>query len=150
MLVWQALHFEGLYRYHIHSIQHLELWDYEVRLQFCRWTNTHLKQCPLILFTDEAQFTCDRVNNKHNTHSWSPGNPHMTVINWQNKFSINIWWGIIFNKLTGPHIFEHCLTGQMYLNLLQNECLFLLKTFLWWHNSVCTYMIQLHHISANR
>jgi hypothetical protein len=112
MSVWRALNFKGLYPYHIHPIQHLEPQEYDIRLQFFRWINAHLYLFPLVLFTDGAQFTHDRVNNMRNIHSSSPENPHdTTVSNFQNKFSINVWCSIIFNKLTGPHIFEGSLTG---------------------------------------
>jgi hypothetical protein len=40
---------------------------------------------PMILFTDEEQFSRDGMDNTHDTHSWSPENPHdMAVSNFQN------------------------------------------------------------------
>jgi hypothetical protein len=105
MSVRRKLNFECFYPYHIHPIQYLEPWDCDVRLQFCRWIDGEPELCSLILFTDEAQHTPDGVNNTHNTHPWSPEKPHN-----QHKFSINVWCGIISNKLIAPHIFEGRLT----------------------------------------
>jgi hypothetical protein len=66
MSVWQALSFELLYP-HPHSTY--RTMGLDVRLQFYRWIDAHPELCPLILFTHEAQFTCDGENNVHNTHS---------------------------------------------------------------------------------
>jgi hypothetical protein len=50
-----------------------------------------------------------------------------------------VWCSIIFNKLTGPHIFEGSLTGWTYLNILLNELPLLLEDvpFVTW---LCTYL----------
>jgi hypothetical protein len=49
-----------------------------------------------ILFTDEAHFTCDGINNTRNTHLWDHDNPHETVkSNHQQHFSGNVWCGDI-------------------------------------------------------
>jgi len=46
----------------------------------------------LILFTDEATFTRNGINNARNSHRWSHENPLGTVeTNFQRRFSINVW-----------------------------------------------------------
>jgi len=51
-----------------------------------------------------------------------PKNPHdMTVSSFQNKFLMNLWRGILANKLVGPFAFEGPLTGRKYVVFLQNE-----------------------------
>jgi len=75
-----------------------------------------------ILFTDEAQFNRDGVNNTHNSHVWADENPHATVeSNFQQRFSVNVWCAVLDDQLIGPFILEGRLTGEMYLRLLQEE-----------------------------
>jgi hypothetical protein len=40
MAVWKTLNYEELYPYYVERIQHLEQMAYNLRLQFCRWSNT--------------------------------------------------------------------------------------------------------------
>lgn len=60
--------------------------------------------------------------NSRNSHVWSEENPHVTRnTRSQRKFSLNVWCGLIGDKLIGPHFFEPRLTGEMYCNFLENE-----------------------------
>ena len=75
-----------------------------------------------ILFTVEAQFNCDGVNNTHNSHVWADENPHATVkSNFQLRFSVNVWCAVLDDHLIGPFILEGRLTGEAYLRILQEE-----------------------------
>ena len=74
------------------------------------------------MFTDEAQFNRDGVNNKHNSHVWGDENPHATVeSNFQQRFSVNVWCAVLDDRLIGPFILEGCLTGEACLRFLQEE-----------------------------
>ena len=42
-------------------------------------------------------------------------------INFQRRFSINVWCGMIDDILTGPVILDDRMKGQNYLDFLQNE-----------------------------
>jgi hypothetical protein len=75
-----------------------------------------------MLFTDEATFTRNGINNSRNNHRWSQGNSNTSVDrNFQRRFGVNVWRGIIDVQVTGPLILEYCLTSQSYLAFLQNE-----------------------------
>jgi hypothetical protein len=75
-----------------------------------------------ILFTDEACFTHDGVNNTRNSHLWDHDNPHSIVeSNYQHCFSISMWCGVIGDHLNGLYIFPQDLTGDIYTNVLQDE-----------------------------
>jgi hypothetical protein len=75
-----------------------------------------------IVFTDEAHFTHDGVNNTRNSHLWGRDNPHRTVESkYQNRFSVNVWCCVIGDQLIGPYIFPQHLTGGTYANFLQDE-----------------------------
>jgi len=75
-----------------------------------------------IFSTDEAHFTYDGVNNTRNSHLWDHDKPHGTVeSNYQHRFSVNVWCGVIGDQMTGPYTFPQRLTGDIYANILQEE-----------------------------
>jgi len=61
MQVWRTLH-EDLYPYHDQRVQHLEPGDHAQLMDFCHWIKAH-PELLSILFSDEASFTRDGVNN---------------------------------------------------------------------------------------
>jgi len=104
---WRTLHEDGLYPFHPQPVQNLRPGDSAMRLEFCHWLHTNRQLLPLILFTDEATFTRNGINNTHNSHRWSHENAHGTVeTNFQRRFSINVWCGMIGDMLIGPVIFR--------------------------------------------
>lgn len=112
--------------YHFTLVQSLEPNDYEARVVFCRWLlNKDVEQYHFfkkILWTDEARFTKEGVFNSHNMHVWATENPKaMRESSFQNRFSINVWAGLIGNVFLGPHIIEGNLTGEKYLDFLQHN-----------------------------
>lgn len=126
--VIKTLHEQGLHPYHVQRVQHLQPEDYVRRMQFCNWINDNGPVVTRILFTDEATFTRDGINNTHNSHVWSDENPHATVeSNFQHKFSVNVWCGMVDGYLIGPYILENRLTGEHYLSFLRNELTTLLE-----------------------
>jgi len=60
-----------MYPYHVQRVQHLRPGDFTERLEFCKWLNGSRQLHRHILFTDEAQFNQDGVNNTHNSHVWA-------------------------------------------------------------------------------
>ena len=70
-------------------------------MDFCHWIKVHPELLSVILFSDEASFTRDGVNNSRNVLTWSHDNAHETsVTNFQRRFSVNVWCGVIGNRLT--------------------------------------------------
>jgi len=122
MQVWRTLHEEDLYPYHDQRVQHLEPGDHAQRTDLCHWIKAHLELLRVILFSDEASFTRDGVNNLRNVHTWSHDNPHDTsVTNFQRRFTVNVWCGVLGNKLIGPFVLDNNLTGNAYEVFLRNE-----------------------------
>jgi len=69
--VWTTLHAEGMYPYHVQRVQHLRPDDFFAkRLNFCKWFNCNRQLHRYSMFTDEAQFNRDSVNNTNNSHVW--------------------------------------------------------------------------------
>lgn len=123
--VHRTLKEQLLHPYHIQRVQDLHQGDFARRLQFCTWFQNKTTRNPLfaseILCTDEASFTRQGVLNFHNCHIWDDHHPHATRrTNFQQKFSINMWAGIIGHTLIGPYELPRQLRGDSYLNFLEN------------------------------
>ena len=90
--VWRTLHAESMYPYHVQREKHLGPGDFAQRLEFCKWLSGSRQLHRYILFTDEAQFNRDGVNNTRNSHVRADENPHATVeSNFQLRFNVNMW-----------------------------------------------------------
>ena len=77
-------------------------------LEFCHWLLTNHQLLPLLLFPDETTFTLNGINNTRNSHRRSDKNPHGNVeTNFQCRFSINVWCGVIDDMLIGPVILDY-------------------------------------------
>jgi hypothetical protein len=109
-------------------VQGLEEGDEARWLDLCRWVITNPWLIPFILFADEVSFTCDGINNTHNSYWWSNKIPHAIVeINSQHRFSVNVWCSVIGSQLIGPAVLQSRLIGRAYVDLLQNELPLLLE-----------------------
>jgi hypothetical protein len=93
---------------------------------FCQW---FLQQCgtnpgfpAFVIFTDEAHFTGDGIQNFQNHQLWADENLHLVLpSHHQQRFSFNIWAGIRGGHLFGPHVFPDRLTGRNYKCFLENN-----------------------------
>jgi Helix-turn-helix domain (DUF4817) len=98
--------------YHLELHQELHGNDFQNRIDFC---NIMLQRCrenynflSVILFTDEATFKSNGMVNRHNMHYYETNNPHwMKEITFQNRWSLNVWCGIINNEIIGPYLAKY-------------------------------------------
>ena len=98
--MWRTLHEGDLYPYHDQRVQHLQPGDHAQRFDLCHWITAHPELLSVILFADEASFTRDGINNSRNVHTWSHGNPRETRVTiFQRRFSVNVWCGVLGNRL---------------------------------------------------
>ena len=96
-------------------------------MDLCNWIKTHPELLSVILFSDEASFTRDGVNNLRNVHTWSHDNPHGTsVTNFQRRFTVNVWCGVLGNKLIGPYVFDNNFSvySAVWTNCLYKQITF--------------------------
>lgn len=98
--------------------------DHEQRRLFCQWAIQRWRDdenfFKFVMFSDEATFQSDGLLNRHNSHYWSPVNPHwMQEVDHQHRWSVNVWCGIVNGYLIGPHFFEGTVNGANYLQFLQ-------------------------------
>jgi len=94
----------------------------------CRWIKAHPELLSVILFSDESSLTRDGVNKLRNVHTWCDDNPHeKSLSNLQRIFTVNVWCGVLGNRLIGPFVFGNNLTGYVYEELVRNELKVLLE-----------------------
>lgn len=112
--------------FHLRPVQDLLPPDYEKRISFCRWVLDSERHSPgfvqNILWTDEAIFTRDGVVNYHNLHIWAHENPHeIRRGKFQQRFSVNVWIGLLGGTICGPHFLPARLNAESFLFFLNNE-----------------------------
>lgn len=112
--------------YHVQLVQGLTQNDFIERQNFCLWARNMEQQengfCNNILFTDEATFKKNGKVNRHNFHYYNTQNPlFVRELDHQHRWSINVWGGVVRDRVVGPHFFDGPLNGQAYLNFLRNE-----------------------------
>jgi len=123
MQEWQTLHEEDLHPYHDQWVQRLEPGDPAQRMDLCHWITAQPKLLRIILFTDEASFTRDSINNSRNLHTWSHDNLHATsATRFKKWFSVNVWCGLLGNKLISLLSFtvlQNCWIFMCHVNSLE-------------------------------
>lgn len=112
--------------YHVQLVQELDDDDMRKRLHFSRWASDRITEHPTfftnVLFSDEATFHKNGYVNRHNFHYYSDINPHfIRPIDHQHRWSLNVWVGIIDNRILGPYFFDRNVNGDVYLEFLQND-----------------------------
>lgn len=111
------------YRIQLH--QALNADDFDRRRTFCEWAfdkiNTDANFFNMVLFSDESTFHKNGHVNRHNLHYYADENPHfMRQVDAQHRWSINVWAGILGQRIIGPYFFDGPLTGERYLHFLSN------------------------------
>lgn len=124
--VHKILREQLLHPYHVQKVHAMSEADYSHRVDFCRAfienQNNNPEFINIVLFTDEAGFTRNGIINSHNLHTWCDENPHAIVqTKHQQRFIVNVWMGIIGNRLVGPFFINGTLNGQKYLTFLQQD-----------------------------
>lgn len=122
--VWRLWKRYGLHPYHYRKVQGLLPRDNFSRIVFCQRSNELLLHDPQliskILWMDEAQFTRAGIINSKNYHHWSDQNPRLArESSFQYEFSVNMWAGVLNNRLIGPVEIPNRLNGDNYLEFLQ-------------------------------
>jgi hypothetical protein len=73
-----------------------------------------------ILWSDECSFSNNGIFNRHNHRCWTQEHPHATVVNnFQRRFSVNVWWGILHSRLVGPIFIDGNLDQYKYNTILR-------------------------------
>lgn len=105
----------------IHALEHDN--DRERRAHFCNIFLNRFNQDPAfyrkIMWSDECTFGRNGIFNRRNHRCWSQENPHCNVeTNFQTRFSLNVWCGILDDMLVGPFFIDGSLDQYKYFELL--------------------------------
>lgn len=124
--VSKILRKHGYHDYKFHIVQSLQPNDNYRRLTFCQWFEENVMENPRfqsnILWSDESTFTNNGLFNRRNHHHWAEANPHLIrEARHQTRFSVNVWCGLLGNRVVGPYFIDGTLNGQKYLQFLQTH-----------------------------
>lgn len=98
------------------SIQRVQFCEDMTRIQV---DNPHFLYS--ICFSDECTFFLNGHVNRHNCRYWSDANPAiMREQHTQVPQKLNVWAGVFGINIVGPFFLPHNLTGESYLNLLED------------------------------
>lgn len=108
----------------IHLVQELSDDDPDRRMEFCQILMNMCNDNPLqvknIIFSDEATFTLNGEVNRQNCRYWAKENPRwMREQHTQYPQKVNVWAGIVRNRIIGPYFFDDTINGPRYLQFLQ-------------------------------
>lgn len=100
--------------------------DRRRRRRFCRWLLRKQRRdenfVHNILFTDECRFAREATWNFRNEHYWNDRNLFLVMPrNFQGRFSVNLWAGIVNGRLIGPFQIDGSLNGPNYNHFLHNH-----------------------------
>ena len=118
-VVWRVWKRNGLSPYHRTKVHKLYDRDHEPRRDFSEWYREQVVANPdfssLVMFTDESKFNQDGIFNSKNNICWTNGNTHEVYEQGrEDKFSVNVWAGILGDQLIGPYILPDNLNGRSY------------------------------------
>ncbi|EZA54309.1 hypothetical protein X777_06139 [Ooceraea biroi] len=128
--IWRIFRQNKFHPYRMSLYQALNNNDFYQRLAFCNW----IRQQPpdfhhKILFCDECTFKSVGSVNTWNCRHWSQVNPHwLREIDHQHVGKINVWCGIIGNRIIGPIFFQETLNADRYSALIETDLPVLLET----------------------
>jgi transposase len=100
--------------------------DPDRRLEFCEWLLSKHETNPKILeeicWSDEASFFMDGQMNTQNCRYWSRQNPHwISATRFQGSQKVNVWCGLLNDRVIGPFFIDGNMTSDRYLELLQAQ-----------------------------
>lgn len=110
--------------YKFKAVQKLHVGDEGRRLEFCRWfqgkLGNDITYARKIIWSDETTFTNSGIFNRRNKHFYATENPHLLQeTRPQVRFHLNVWCGLLDDRVLGPFFIDGNLNSQKYLELLQ-------------------------------
>lgn len=111
--------------YKIHLVHELNEDDFDRRQQFCEVMTERIDADANFLFnicfSDECTFFLNSTVNRHNCRFWSDVNPRIFhEVHTQHPLKLNVWAGIFGDRMIGPIFLDGNLTGERYLEVLED------------------------------
>lgn len=101
--------------------------DFDRRVEYCETFLTLLQSDPdlihRVIWSDEAIFKLDGNINRHNSTYWATQNPNIKWEQSMESAGLTVWAGIWSQGVIGPYFFNSTVTGQSYLEML-NDCFY--------------------------
>lgn len=124
--VLNYLHKNKWHPYRVQLVHELNEDDPDRRTEFCEIMMNRCIEDPQflrrIVFSDEATFTLNGHVNRQNCRYWAKENPHWIMeCHTQYPQKVNVWAGIVDNRILGPFFFDGTLNGEQYLEFLEFE-----------------------------
>lgn len=120
--IFSILKHHKMNAYKIKTVHGLIPGDTDRRIRFCNWLINSQNLLPLILWSDESHFNNNGISNRKNDHFWDTENPRqIRECRFQQRFSINVWLGILGDTIIGPYFYQGTLNGERYANFLQTQ-----------------------------
>ncbi|XP_066141182.1 uncharacterized protein [Euwallacea fornicatus] len=106
--IWECLKRNGKKPFKPKFLHSLEAGDQNLRMEFCLWLQT--------------AFTTNGVVSTQNCRIWSDQNPNW-IIECKRQYSskVNVFCGILNQKIIGSYFFNENLNTARFLRFLQNE-----------------------------
>lgn len=126
--VQRLLKLHKFHPYRVKLVHELNEDDPDRRIQFCEEMEQLIHDDPEIVkkicFSDESTFFLNGTVNRHNCVYWATENPfEYREAHTQFPVKINVWCGILGDRIVGPFFLEENLTGPLYLTLLEDAVL---------------------------
>ncbi|KAE8738030.1 hypothetical protein FOCC_FOCC016497 [Frankliniella occidentalis] len=75
-----------------------------------------------VIWSDECTVSSEGHFTSQNSRHWAAENPHCKVVTHvQGRWKVNVWAGILHNKIVGPYFFDEALNQHSYCHLLRHE-----------------------------
>ena len=112
-----------LYAYKVQLLQALKPEDKPRRNKFALTMLNRLDSDPgflkCVCFSDESTFHVSGLLKRQNLRIWGSENPHDTCELKRDSPKIDVWCGLMHDKIIGPFFFaEKSITAQIYLDVL--------------------------------
>ena len=122
--VLRTLEEVGMKPYKPRLLQALHEDDGDRRQEFCELMlekfNPEPDSIDKIIWSDKAMFKLNGHINRHNSIYWSDVNPKVVMQHELNLPGVTVWCGISSAGIIGPYFFENTVTGNSYVDMLQN------------------------------
>ena len=122
--VWQVVRKRLVMKpYKQQVVQAITAADKRKRKQFCVDMQVKLEEDEFnerLVFREEATCHTNGKVNKHNVRIWGEENPHATIEHERDSPKMNVFCAISKNHVHGPFFFEGNVTGDVYLQMVQN------------------------------
>lgn len=112
--------------YKVKLVHKLNEDDFDRRTEFCEDIMARIDEDPHlpfdIVFSDEATFQLDGTLNRHNCRYWSDVNPDwIRADKSQYPQKLNVWAGILNNRIIGPFFIDGNLNAVKYEAMLRDQ-----------------------------